>query len=102
MNISIVKVTQRHIREFSRAMRVSLQDNANSKLRRAYMRLMLKEIVVEEKEIRICGSKNVLAQQLEAEKPVPPSMVSTFMEGWRTRQDSNLRPLPSEGSALSS
>ena len=27
---------------------------------------------------------------------------STVLENWRTRQDSNLWPLPSEGSALSS
>ena len=86
----ITKVTTEKARAFATAFRGHLRGQGNSAFRRAYLRLMLDKVVVGKDAIRISGPKSVLAHQLTAEKPLPPSLVPTFVDGWRTRQDSNL------------
>ena len=50
---------------------------------------MLDKVVVGKDAIRISGPKSVLAHQLTAEKPLPPSLVPTFVGGWRALGESN-------------
>jgi site-specific DNA recombinase len=74
---------------FSAALRAKLRDTENPTFRRAYLRLMLDKVVVGKEAIRISGPKAVLAHQLSAENPLPPSLVPTLMDNWRARRDSN-------------
>jgi site-specific DNA recombinase len=59
-------------------------------LRQAYARLVMNEVSVSDEEIRISGSKSVLARCAAAnEMPAAPAVLS-FVQEWRARQDSNL------------
>ena len=71
-------------------------------LRQGYVRLMIDDLQVNGKEIRTRGSQKALEHAVLATATRPQTMVPSFARKWRTRQDSNLWPLPSEGSALSS
>lgn len=75
---------------FATALRARLLDKDNPAFRRAYLRLMLDKIVVGRDSVRISGAKAVIAHQLTAPNPLPPSMVPTFVGDWRTRHDSNV------------
>ncbi len=70
--------------------------------RKAYLGAIIDSVEVGAGRIRIFGRKDALEQAVAS--GLDPAMpgVRTFVRRWRTRQDSNLRPLPSEGSALSS
>ncbi len=83
------------IDKVSQAMINRLKGDGNPSLRRAYMRTMLKDVIVTNEEIRISGPKAVLAHALSNDTPLAPSMVPTFVDGWRTGEDSNSRPLDS-------
>ncbi len=89
LNLPVSEVTQKRLTAFSEAMIGQLRDTSSPSFRRAYLRLFLNKIIVDKEGIRISGSKAVLAQQLQTDKPVPPSMVPTFIDGWCPRQDSN-------------
>jgi len=65
-------------------------------LRQAYARLLLSEVRVQPHEIRTSGSKAVLARSAAAGAAKTTLAVLSFVRKWRTRQDSNLWPLPSE------
>lgn len=79
------------VQAFANALRCRLRDDeSGAAFRRAYMRLTLDKVVVERDAIRISGPKAALAQQLAADNPLPPSLVPTSVQEWRTRQDSNL------------
>jgi site-specific DNA recombinase len=86
----IANVTAEKTQLFATAFRQHLRSTDNSAFRRAYLRLMLDKVIVGKNAIHISGPKAVLAHHLTAEKPLPPSLVPTFVDGWRTRQDSNL------------
>lgn len=86
------ELSEAQIEQVGSAMTARLREEGNPSLRRAYLRTMLKDIVVTEEEIRISGPKAVLAQALSSDRPLAPSMVPTFMEGWRAGEDSNSRP----------
>ena len=73
-----------------------------SEFRQAYARLLMDEVRVTDEEIRISGSKSVLARCAADGVGEPAPRVLSFVREWRARQDSNLWPLPSEGDALSS
>jgi hypothetical protein len=62
------------------------------------------EIVVNGKEATIKGSNAALmaAAAKDEKKAGHQKQVPTFIPDWRARNDSNVRPLPSEGSTLSS
>jgi site-specific DNA recombinase len=72
--------------------------------RRDHLRALAQRVEVDAKEIRIMGSKSVLLRTLVAASSVKTAGfgVPSFVPKWRTRHDSNVWPLPSEGSALSS
>ena len=61
-------------------------------LRQAYVRLVLDEVSVTPQQIRISGSKAVLARTAAqgVAEATPP--VLSFVREWRARQGSNLRP----------
>ena len=73
--------------------------NGPPDLRQAYARLLLSEVLVNDHQIRISGSKAVLARSAAggADKTAPA--VLSFVREWCTQEDSNLWPLPSEGNA---
>jgi site-specific DNA recombinase len=72
--------------------------------RRDHLRALAQRVEVDAKEVRIMGSKSVLLRTLVAASSAKTAGfgVPSFVPKWRTRRDSNSRPLPSEGSALSS
>jgi hypothetical protein len=65
--------------------------------RQAYARLLMDEIRVTDGEIRISGSKSILAKCAADGVAEPAPKVLSFVPEWRTRQDSNCGPMPSEG-----
>jgi len=66
--------------------------------KRAYVASVVSTIEVDDACVRIIGQKETLHHAVRSEN----GNVLGFVGRWRTRQDSNLWPLPSEGSALSS
>jgi DNA invertase Pin-like site-specific DNA recombinase/predicted DNA-binding protein len=79
---------------------VLLREKLNSgapEFRQAYARLLLDEVTVNDQEIRISGSKDVLARCASGEADMTTPAVLSFVPEWRARHDSNVRPLPSEG-----
>ena len=71
-------------------------------LRQAYVRLLIDEVTVEADKVQIRGSRKTLERAVIANSASGGTKVPSFAREWRTRQDSNLWPLPSEGNALSS
>jgi site-specific DNA recombinase len=67
--------------------------------RKAYLRSIVDAIEVDDKVIRIHGSKASLEQAVIAGEQIGKS-VRSFVRKWRTRRDSNPWPLPSEGKKL--
>jgi len=82
----ISQVTTEKTEAFATTFRAHLRDNDNPAFRRAYLRLMLDKVVVGKDAIRISGPKAVLAHQITADKPVPPSLVPSFVKDWWARQ----------------
>ena len=74
----------------------------NPALRQAYARLLIDEVTVEADKVQIRGSRKALERAVIATAASGGTRVPSFAREWRTRQDSNLWPLPSEGNALSS
>jgi site-specific DNA recombinase len=71
-------------------------------LRQAYVRLLIDDVTVEADKVHIRGSRRTLERAIIATAANGATKVPSSAREWRTRQDSNLWPLPSEGSALSS
>ena len=88
----------RHIEAFSTAIRAKLKDAAFAK---RYLHLLVDEIVVSRDEATMKGSYGTLARAVAGMKKGTSEEVPSFMFDWRARDDSNVRPLPSEGSTLS-
>ena len=69
--------------------------------RRNYLRSIVDGVEVGDNLIRIHGSRASLEQAVIG-KEQNENNVRGFIRKWRARHDSNVRPLPSEGSTLSS
>ncbi len=95
------EITPERIEQFAKLLRAQWE-NGSAEFRQAYVRILMQEVRVTKKEIRISGSKSILAKAASHDVGATPPAVLSFVREWRTRQDSNLRPLPPEGSALSS
>ena len=95
-----IEISPSAVQRFGEAMRENLTTGA-VKFRKAYIGSIVDRIEVDDTEIRIIGRKGLVEQAILASGR-PESGVRSFVRKWRTRQDSNLRPLPSEGSTLSS
>jgi site-specific DNA recombinase len=95
-----IRIDPALIEAFGRAMRENLT-TGSTPFRKAYLRSLIDVIEVDDAQIRIKGSKDVLERAVLASGSgtEPRSQMSTK---WRTRHDSNVWPLPSEGNALSS
>ena len=69
----------------------------------AYMRATIKEIRVTGDFLKVVGDYRTIANLIAANGQIDPiPSVRRFIPSWRAREDLNLWPLPSEGSALSS
>lgn len=84
-------VTSRKVEELAFALRQHLNDGS-PELRQAYARLVLSEVSVTPDEIRISGSKAVLARSAAKGVENSTPAVLSFVREWRARQGSNLRP----------
>ena len=87
----IPALTADKIATLSQAMRQRLEQGP-SELKQAYMRLFLDKVEVREDEIRLAGSKAVLAKAALKVMPSSVSEVLSYARQWRARQESNLRP----------
>ena len=96
-------VTPDMLKGFARKARERIRLD-NGGYRRDHLRALAQRVEVADDEVRIMGSKSELLRTLVAASSVKTAAfgVHSSVLKWRTRQDSNLRPLPSEGSALSS
>jgi len=63
--------------------------NGPPDLRQAYARLLVDEVRVTRDEIRIIGSKAVLARAASHGANIPAPAVLSFVQEWRARRDSN-------------
>ena len=81
--------------------RIRLDDGG---YRRDHLRALAQRVEVADDEVRIMGSKSELLRTLVAASSVETAAfgVHSSVLKWRTQHDSNVRPLPSEGNALSS
>ena len=64
----------------------------NPALRQAYTRLLIDEVIVEDDQIHIRGSRKALERAVIATAAGSRTKVPSFAREWRARQDSNLRP----------
>ena len=94
------EITPEKIEAFSALMREKL-DCGDTQARKAYLRAVISCIEVDDNKVTIIGEKAALADVIAGRQPSGRN-VSGFIRKWRARHDSNVRPLPSEGSTLSS
>lgn len=96
-------ITMDMIETLSEAARGSLRMEGGG-YRRDHLRAFAQRVEVADDEVRIMGSKSELLQTLVAASSVESAAIGVrgSVLKWRTHQDSNLRPSPSEGDALSS
>ncbi|WP_439543388.1 recombinase family protein [Hyphomicrobium sp.] len=66
--------------------------NGPPEFRQAYARLAMREVTVTDQEIRISGSKAVLARAAAQGLDNAPPGVLSFVREWRARKDSNFCP----------
>lgn len=95
------RITPERLGKFAELMRQRLrgQDVA---LRQYYVRAIVDRIEVGDTQIRIRGATKALEHAVGRFDASPGMPVPNIEREWRTRQDSNLWPSPSEGDALSS
>lgn len=66
--------------------------DSSSGFGKAYLNLLVDEIRLEGKELKIRGSYDRLADSIGALEKKKLGMVPSFITSWRARQDSNPRP----------
>lgn len=94
------RITPAIIAKFSDLLRHKLHE-PDGRTRKEYIHLLVDRVEVGDREVRITGRNAMLERAIMASQ-TPGAAVPKAEQKWRTRQDSNLWPLPSEGSALSS
>jgi len=67
-------------------------DDGDANARRGYIASVISRIEVGDGIVRVAGQTNTLAELVQR----GDEKVSGFVRRWRTREDSNLWPLPSE------
>ena len=97
--LPLARVLPSHVVAFSKVIRARLRDRASG-LAKDYQRAVVDEIRVEGTAAIISGSYERLIAAVASIK-LATAEVPSFMHEWRARHDSNVRPLPSEGSTLS-
>ena len=90
-------ITPQMVREFASTARARIRIDGGG-YHRDHLRALAQRVEVADKEVRIMGSKSQLLRALAAGPGVMPatSGVRSSVLKWRTRRDSNSRPLPSE------
>lgn len=97
---SKAEVSPESVETFGRLMRDRITEGETPG-RKAWIGAIIDRIKVDHDHFRIVGRKDVLEQAVMSAGAFAPG-VRTCVPKWRTHQDSNLRPSPSEGDALSS
>ncbi len=82
-------ITPDKIAAFADLLRDKLR-NGPPDLRQAYVRLVMSEVTVKDKEIPISGSKEILARAATNGLDKAAPGVLSFAREWRARKDSNL------------
>ena len=99
-SVSHIRIDPALIERFGRTICENLS-TGSVPFRKAYLRSLIDVIEVDDHQIRIKGNKELLEKAVLASQNAQ-SWCSQASTRWRARRDSNSRPLPSEGSALSS
>lgn len=96
-------LTPQALATFARQARKGMRSDTGG-YRRDHLRALAQRVEVDEREVRIMGSKGALLRTLVAASGGKSAGIGvpSFIPKWRARRDSNPWPLPSEGSALSS
>ena len=94
------RITPAIIAKFGDLLRRKLQER-EGRTRKEYIHLLVDRVEVGDREVRIAGRSAMLERAIMASQ-TPGAAVPKAEQKWRTQEDSNLWPLPSEGSALSS
>lgn len=76
------------IEEFGRMMRENIA-TGEIPFRKAYLKSVVDQVIVDDKQIRIVGSKHMVESAVFGGKKISQG-VRSFERKWRTRQDSNL------------
>ena len=97
--LPVERILPSDIESFSKAIQTKLKDRDFAK---RYLNLLVDEIVVSENTATMKGSYAALTLAVTQTKKGLSNEVPSFNSSWRARDDSNVRPLPSEGSTLSS
>ena len=95
-----IRIDPALIERFGRTMRENFS-TGSLPFRKAYLQALLNVIEVDDNQVRIKGSKELLEKAVLASQQ-DQTGCSQMSTRWRARDDSNIRPLPSEGNALSS
>ena len=82
------QITAAKIGRLSLLLREKLQ-HGEPEIRQAYARLLMDEVSVSEEEIRISGSKAILARCAAAEDTPPAPAVLSFVREWRAISEQN-------------
>ncbi len=86
------------VERFGSAMRENLT-TGDVAFRKAYLGALIDQVEVDDREIRICGRKDVLEQAVIG-GPKPTGVVRSFVRGWLGCEDSNLGMAESKSAAL--
>jgi site-specific DNA recombinase len=97
---SQIQIDPALIERFGRTMRENFS-TGSVPFRKAYLQSLIDVIEVDDHQIRIKGNRDLLEKAVLASQNGQTGC-SQMSTRWRARRDSNSRPLPSEGSALSS
>ncbi len=94
-------ITPQALKTFARQARKRMRTQSDG-YRRDHLRAIAQRVEVDANEVRIMGSKSILLCTLVAASSAKTAGVGvpSFVPKWRAREDSNLRPLPSEGISL--
>ena len=96
-----IKVEPARIDAFCKVLKDRIAD-PDAGLGKAYLRLLVDEIRLEGNQLTVSGGYGKLADAFGMLKKMELGEVPSSIRVWRARDDSNVRPLPSEGSTLSS
>jgi site-specific DNA recombinase len=99
--LASIRIDPAKIDAFCKLLKDRLTD-ADSGLGKAYLRLLVDEIRLDREQLTVRGSYGKLADALGILEKIELGEVPSSVPVWRARDDSNVRPLPSEGSTLSS
>ncbi len=95
------KISPKQVAYACQCLREMLLDPAAS-YGKQLLGLLVTKIRVKPSTVTMTGSAAVLSETVSKMKLGTPFEVPSVVNDWRARDDSNVRPLPSEGSTLSS